>query len=96
MLLTEFESDAGVYEVIPFGPFQSWVKADEMCTAINRKIAKRFPREAADGTAPHAWVREMRKTRTEAYAELAKELRGQWENGRDPQNWNDVFTEVNE
>ena len=96
MLLTEFVDESQEYEVYACGPFQSQQKAEEMAAAINRKIAKRFPEEADDGTAPKAWVRQMLKTRTEVYAHLSETLKGQWENGRDPRNWNDVFAEANE
>jgi len=96
MLLTEFVDTGQEYEVYACGPFQSQQKAEEMAAAINRKIEKRFPIDWENSNAPHAWVRQMLKTRTEVYAHLSETLGGQWENGRDPQNWNDVFAETNE
>ena len=96
MLLTGFVDESEQMEVSPCGPFQSRQKAEEMAAAINRKIEKRFPIDWDNSNAPFAWVRRMIKTRTEAYAEISEQVHGQWENGRDPQNWNDVFEEVNQ
>ena len=82
LLNTEFADHGGVYEVEPFGPFRSYEKARAFADAVNRKIARRFPEEAAVSETPHAWIRRLNKTRTEAYELLAVIHGEDWEHGR--------------
>ena len=80
LLNTEIRNAGGVYEVEPFGPFRSYEKAAAFADSVNRKIASRFPDEVEFAEAPHAWIRRLGKTRTEAYELLAETHGENWEN----------------